>query len=203
MFLKRFYIKKSFIRQGIFLAFISSVAFTTLNAGELKECKSEEDKKVGCIEKEYYKNGNIKIETPYKNGVIEGVGKIYSEGGNLGVEMPLKNGKAEGIGKEYYESGNLNIESPYKNGKMEGIQKYYYENGNILSEIPFMNDKVHGSVKFYSKKLLWQANAQNGKLINGKCTNGKTLTNAHLARINKDINEGKIEGDFWLEVCNN
>ena len=66
-----------------------------------------------------------------------------------------------------------------------------------------MNDKVHGSVKFYSKKLLWQANAQNGKLINGKCANGKTLTNAHLARINKDINEVKIGGDFWLEICNN
>ena len=155
MFLKRFYIKKSLIRQGLFLAFISSVSFNVLNASELKTCKSEEDEKVGCIDKEYYENGNLKIEVPYKNGVIE------------------------------------------------GIEKWYYENGNIASEIPFMNGKLHGSVKFYSKKLIWQANAQNGKLINGKCANGRTLTNAHLARINKAINEGNADKDYWLEICNN
>ena len=179
MFLKRFCIKKSFIRQGIFLAFISSVAFNALNADELKTCESEEDQKVGCIVKRYYENGNLDFETQYKND------------------------KQEGIKKWYYENGNLMEETPYKNGKYEGVVKEWYENGNILSEIPFMNGKLHGSVKLYSKKLIWQTNAQNGKLINGKCTNGKTLTNAHSARINKDINEAKIGGDFWYEICNN
>ena len=160
MFLKRFCIKKSFIRQGLFLVFLSSVTFTacsvsfaTPNTSELKECKSEEDRKVGCIVKRYYENGNLESETPYKNGVFEGIVKLY------------------------------------------------YENGNIASEIPFMNDEVHGSVKFYSKKLILQANAQNGKLINGKCANGKILTNAHLARINKAINEGYANEDSWLEIC--
>ena len=227
MFLKRFCIKKSFIRQGLFLAFISSVSFNTLNAGELKECESEDDKKVGCIVKRYYENGNLIVEAPFKNGVAEGIAKSYYANGNLSREIPLKNGKREGIEKWYYENGNLSREIPYKNGvaegivrsyyesgnlraevllknnKIEGIVKWYYENGNIASEIPFMNSKVHGSVKFYSKKLIWQANAQNGKFINGKCTNGKTLTNTHLARINKDINEDDIGGNFWLEVCNN
>ena len=201
MFLKSLFANKSFIRQGLFLAFLSSVAFTALNASELKECKSEEDKKTGCIEKDYYRNGNLKIETPFKNGKLEGIAKSYYESGNLELEAPFKNGVFEGVGKVYHQNGNLKSEATFKNGMIEGIQKNYYENGNILSEIPFMNDKVHGSVKFYSKKLIWQANAQNGKLINGKCTNGKTLTNAHLARINKDINEGYSGGLSWLEVC--
>ena len=232
MFLKRFCIKKSFIRQGLFLAFpvlafIGSVSFNVLNADELKECKSEEDQEAGCIAKQYDENGNLEIEvpykngkregisknyyengnlwgeTPYKNGVIEGVGKTYYESGKLMEETPYKNGKRDGISKDYYENGNLWGETPYKNGKIDGIAKLYYENGNMLSEITYMNDEVHGSVKFYSKKLIWQANAQNGKLINGKCTNGKTLTDEHLAKINEDINEGNIDEDSWLEMCNN
>ena len=200
MFL-RFCIKKSFIRQGLFLAFIGSVSFNALNASELKECKSEEDKKVGCIEKEYYKNGSLESEATFKNGVIEGVGKVYYENGNLRAEIPFKNGKQEGIGKSYYENGNLEHEATFKNGVIEGIAKSYYENGNIASEITFMNGKAHGSVKFYSKKLIWQANAQNGKLINGKCANGKTLTNEHLAKIDRDIYKFNINKDSWLEMC--
>lgn len=203
MFLKRFCIKKSFIRQGLFLAFLGSISFNVLNASELKTCESEEDKKVGCIDKQYYENGKLLSEYPYKNGKLEGIEKAYDENGNLWFELPLKNDKREGIAKEYYESGNLKRETPFKNDKFEGIRKVYYESGNILLETPYTNDKVHGSVKFYSKKLLWQANAQNGNLINGKCANGKPLTNAHLARINKDINEDIIDLDFWYEICDN
>lgn len=31
-----------------------------LQASKLKECKSEADKKTGCVELEYYANGDIK-----------------------------------------------------------------------------------------------------------------------------------------------
>lgn len=250
MCLKSCFTKKGFIRQGLFLAFLSSVFFIALNANELKICKSEEDKRFGCMEKLHYANGNLMFatpyknnkkdgiqreyhdngklwgETPYRNGVIDGIVKTYNtdgilmfetpykndkkegilksyEKGNLLGEYPFKNDKEEGIAKVYYENGNLRVETPIKNNKKEGVQKWYYENGNLALEKTYMNDKVHGSVKFYSKKLIWQVNAENGKLVSGKCVNGKPFTNAHLARINKDINEGYVFSDYWRETCKN
>ncbi len=117
--------------------------------------------------------------------------------------MPLKNGEREGIVKEYDEYGNLMFESPYNNGKLEGMTTFYYSSGDIFAEIPYTNDKVNGIIKAYNegKKLIWQANAQNGKLVSGKCSSGKALTNAHLTRLTNDISELKRGGDYWYDIC--
>nr|WP_233708499.1 toxin-antitoxin system YwqK family antitoxin [Helicobacter bilis] len=117
-------------------------------------------------------------------------------------EMPIKNGKIEGITKAYYEDGNLLSEMPRKNGKSEGMAKRYYPNGNLAIEIPYTNDKINGIIKVYNegKKLIWQANAQNGKLVSGKCSSGKAFTSAHLTRLTNEINEGKW-GRYWYDIC--
>ena len=171
---------KKFKSKNVFLSMIlcSVASFSLLHADNLKECESEEDKKAGCVVKEYYDNGNLKAETPYRNG------------------------KAEGVGKFYKENGNLELEIPYKNGQMEGTSKIYYPNGDIFAEKPFKNDKVNGIVKVYyeGKKLIWQANAQNGKLVSGKCSSGKAFTSAHLTRLTNEINEGKW-GRYWYDIC--
>lgn len=218
---------KSLVKQSLVLMMLGSASFTTLNAKDLKVCESEEDTKVGCVHKEYYDNGKLKAEIPYKNGKVEGVVKEYYENGNLRIEIPFKDGKQEGISKLYYENGNilgeklfkngkvegiaktysedgnLSYENPFKNGKLNGIVKSYYEDGDIALEISFVNGKLQGSVKHYDGKLIWQANAQNGKIISGKCSNGKPLTNAHLAKLNNDINENIFGGEYWHKICGN
>ncbi len=45
------------------------------------------------LEKEYYENGNLKKETPYKNGNREGLVKVHYENGNLKLEVVFKEGK--------------------------------------------------------------------------------------------------------------
>ena len=52
-------------------------SFSILHAETLKECKSEADKISGCVVKEYYENGNLEIEIPYKNDKREGMVKWY------------------------------------------------------------------------------------------------------------------------------
>ncbi|EMZ39729.1 hypothetical protein C826_00928, partial [Helicobacter bilis WiWa] len=134
--------------KSVFMGFLS---FSILHADTLKECKTEADKISGCVEREYFSNRNLWIETPYQNG------------------------EREGMAKWYHENGSLASETPYKNGKIEGIEKWYYENGNLASETPHKNDEAHGNLKYYTedKKLLATINAQNDKFISGKCPNNK------------------------------
>lgn len=215
--------------KNVFFSMIvcSVTSFSLLHADNLEECESEEDKQAGCVEKVYDDNGNLTMEQPYKNGVLHGIGKMYYGSGILEAEMPVKNGKvegiykryyesgslsaekafkngkAEGIGKQYYEDGNLGYEIPFKNDKREGVAKVYYPNGDIFAEIPYTNDKINGMIKCYNeeKRLIWQATAQNGKIISGKCVSGKVTTNAHLARLTNEIDEFEIGGDYWYDIC--
>ena len=67
--------------KSVFIGFLS---FSILHADTpiLKECKTKADKISGCVEREYYSNGNLWIETPYKNEKIIsgkcGDGKAFS-----------------------------------------------------------------------------------------------------------------------------
>ena len=193
---------KKFNGKNVFLSMIlcSAASFSLLHANDLKECESEEDKKVGCVE--YSVVEDYMSETPYKDGKIEGILKSYYKG-NLYLEIPFKNGVKHGIQKSYYKSGNLREETLYKNDEKEGVEKTYYPNGNLAIEIPYTNDEINGVVKVYYKrqKLIWQANAQNGNLTSGKCSNGKALTNAHLIRLSNEIKEIDIDYDYWYDIC--
>ncbi len=43
--------------------------------------------------KEYYPNGKIKIDEPYKNGQIDGIAKAYDEAGKVIQQATFKNGQ--------------------------------------------------------------------------------------------------------------
>jgi len=62
------------------------------------------------VTKDYYENGQLKMEANYKDGKLEGVAKFYYESGQLELEGNYKNDKREGINKEYYECGQLKLE---------------------------------------------------------------------------------------------
>ncbi len=175
---------------------------STLHADTLKECKTKADKISGCVERYYYKNGNLWIETPYKNGDKEGMQKTYYENGNLKEEIPYKNSKYDGIVKVYYENGKLKIEVPYKNNKRESIAKEYYENGGLQAEIPFKNHNIDGDMKYYTEdgRLLALLKIENYEFISGKCFNDKVL-------IDKELKEFRRIGDteeriiYLKEIC--
>lgn len=44
------------------------------------------------IKKWYYSNGKIELETPYLNGVINGIEKWYSRTGEICKKITYKNG---------------------------------------------------------------------------------------------------------------
>ena len=82
--------------KSVFIGFLS---FHSVDTTMLKECENEEDKISGCVEREYYSNGKLELETPYKNDKKEGIKRWYYANGNLEGEIPYKNGKREGTAK--------------------------------------------------------------------------------------------------------
>ena len=51
--------------KSVLMGFLS---FHSVDTTMLKECKTEADKISGCVEREYYYNGNLGVEILYKNG---------------------------------------------------------------------------------------------------------------------------------------
>ena len=60
------------------------------------------------VKSEYYKSGALSSETPFVNGVANGIAKIYYESGALWVETPYVNGERHGISRDY-DRDNSNI----------------------------------------------------------------------------------------------
>ncbi|RDU66684.1 hypothetical protein CQA53_02605 [Helicobacter didelphidarum] len=84
----------------------------------LPECKNNEDKIKGCVERSYYQSGNLKAETPYKNDGIDGVFRLYWENGNLNSEALYRNNKIVGKIKRYREDGSLHFSLTFENNKI-------------------------------------------------------------------------------------
>ncbi|WP_281650690.1 hypothetical protein [Helicobacter bilis] len=65
--------------KSVLMGFLS---FHSVDTTMLKECENHADKISGCVEREYFSNRNLWIETPYKNEKIIsgkcGDGKAFS-----------------------------------------------------------------------------------------------------------------------------
>ncbi len=178
---------------------LCGVAALPLMAENLPECKSDEDKIKGCVER-LYDNGNLVYEIPYKNSEVEGIWKSYYHNGNLKNQMIFKNGSKDSE-KGYYENGDLRYEF-YKNGKIEGIFKSYYHNGNLEYITPVKNDKMNGIAKGYMSngKLLITIMTQENTLISGKCSNGKALNDEELESIKSKFRDSFPYKDI-AQIC--
>jgi len=102
-----------------------------------------------CSYYEYHASGIVSIETPYVDGVIEGIQRAYYESGVLSRETPFVNGVREGTQRAYYESGALMAELPFVGDIIEGIRKIYYDGGYISLETSFVNGVREGTQTSY------------------------------------------------------
>jgi len=103
-----------------------------------KETTLSKDEKLIEVRKEYWENGNLKSEVPYK--------KSYS----LGYKKVKTKLKPHGIAKEYYENGTIKKEDPYVEGERTGTLKIYDEEGVLQGSIAYVNSKQHGKEVWYA-----------------------------------------------------
>ena len=84
--------------------FIRTVLITGKYEGDFYKCQVKNREMNGNF-KEYYENGNIKIDVNYKEGKYDGICKEYYVNGNPKIDCIMKNGKLDGPYKEYSEDG--------------------------------------------------------------------------------------------------
>ena len=104
---------------------------------QTKETTVSKDKKLIEVRKEYWDNGNLKSEVPYK--------KIYG----LGWKKVKTTLVPHGIAKEYYESGVLEKEDPYVEGERTGLVKFYRKDGSLEASYEFKNSIQEGKTTYY------------------------------------------------------
>ena len=106
----------------------------------------------------YYKSGNLKLESIYKNGVPIS-SKSYNDNPNKSKKGIIsyvkdlfknKNELKDGIEKSYYPDGNIMFESSYKKGVLDGTTKMYYQTGGLFREEIYKDGKRVGT-KVYKK----------------------------------------------------
>lgn len=64
----------------------------------------------------YYKNGTLKSEWNFKNGLKDGIQKNYYPNGSISDEREMKNGVDDGFWKIYDRNGKLDKELYFKRG---------------------------------------------------------------------------------------
>lgn len=83
----------------------------------------------------------IKIESYYKNDILNGPIKLYTKNGILMSEGFMKNDSSNGLWTYYYEDGKVSAKGLLENGTKMGIWEFYIEDGLLDKKILYK----HGS----------------------------------------------------------
>jgi antitoxin component YwqK of YwqJK toxin-antitoxin module len=118
-----------------------------------------------------YENGQLKVESIFKDGKENGLSKMYYENGQLLGFQNHKDGKPDGLWENHYEDGQLESSINYKDGKQDGLSKIYYKNGQLKVEGNYKNGKYNGLFNGYYENghLIQQVNYMDGNIISTKC----------------------------------
>ena len=88
----------------------------------------------------YHKNGKIRKELNYKDGLIDGFYITYFDNGQLESKVTFKDGNKHGLCNIYYSNGQLESEMMYENSSPVGPYTIFYDNGDIKEQGIFSHD---------------------------------------------------------------
>lgn len=77
----------------------------------------------------YNKDGEVLLETFYKNGVMDGFEVLYHSTGGLASISSFTGGKREGVFRSYFENGIISERGAYNKGAKVGEWWYYSPEG--------------------------------------------------------------------------
>jgi len=100
--------------------------------------------------KEYYRNGNLKINQVYQDDFLTDSCITYYENGNIQLVQFIKDKKKEGAWKKFNEQGKLYEEVNYKDDVREGYAtKYSYRSLKLLEKKHYVEGKENGKQEFF------------------------------------------------------
>jgi antitoxin component YwqK of YwqJK toxin-antitoxin module len=143
------------------------------------------------ITKEYYDNGQIKLEGEFKFGKLNGKGKKYHKNGTLWQEGDFKYGRLHGMGKWYNENGTK-LEGEFKNGELNGMGKTFSINGILSTEGQFMDGNLILGKRYYDNgNIRNEGEFTLGFMLNG---NGKRYWPNGKLREEGEFKEDELNG---------
>ncbi|MCG3148931.1 MAG: hypothetical protein PCFJNLEI_02383 [Verrucomicrobiae bacterium] len=118
------------------------------------------------VQRDFYRNGQVRQEVPLRNGHKQGVIRTWHRNGVLASEEPFENDLPHGICRQWDESGRLL--GRYKMVHGTGIQRHWHDNGQLQVEV----STVAG--QFCGRNRIW---LRDGTLIEERfCLNGREVT---------------------------
>jgi len=125
----------------------------------------------GVLEK-YFAPGKLSLQSPYKDGLKDGIEKRYRQDGSVATETGFKKGKRDGMMKVLSKDGVALWSIPFKEGNKTGIARKRTPKGILIDEVPFKNGKIDGVEKKYyplsgklQKTVTYKDNVQDGPEI--------------------------------------
>ena len=140
-----------------------NTTFPTLDVNLTDDNNSELDSHF--IKVKYHKDEiTVYKETPYLNGLKDGVEKEYNENGVLAQERSFSKGILNGNSVSYFQNGDISNIVPYINGLKEGTAEIY-----TTSEMEVSTNR------YLVKKIQYQRDLKNGYEIEYKIENHNTF----------------------------
>ena len=86
----------------------------------------------------YYKSGRVESKESFdKEMVRNGTSYLYYKNGNIKSEWNFKNGLRDGLQKNFFGDGTLSDETETVKGVQNGFMKIYDRDGKLLKEVYF------------------------------------------------------------------
>jgi antitoxin component YwqK of YwqJK toxin-antitoxin module len=77
----------------------------------------------------YHKDGQLRTEKNYKDGILDGLSRGLYDNGKIYKELNYKDGKRDGLSRMWHPNGKLGQEQNYKNGERDGVIRSWTVNG--------------------------------------------------------------------------
>ena len=105
------------------------------------------------IWREFWPNGDLKLETSYKDGKKDGLEITwYDHPDCVEQEAFFKEGKQDGTVTHYSKRCRKDFLETYKNGVKHGPEVEYYNNGYLKAEGVYKNGNLDGYYSVYDRK---------------------------------------------------
>jgi antitoxin component YwqK of YwqJK toxin-antitoxin module len=103
----------------------------------------------GSCNIKYDESDVIKLESIYKNGILDGVTTLFHNDGTPYRKGNYFLGQHDGLWEGWFKNGKKEFEANYSNGKLEGKYIAYHSNGSIKEQGEYRNDsKINEWIKF-------------------------------------------------------
>lgn len=97
--------------------------------------------KLDGVSRSWFKNGQLRIKSTYRNGKQIGVDSTWYENGQLATMNNYVDGKIEGTSRGWHKNGKLKSDFNYLNGQYNGAITTYWRNGQIKRKDQYLENK--------------------------------------------------------------